>query len=203
MRKGSTQLGSLGAARRLGLVAGGAILLILPLYAATAGLFAGQPGWAEEAAAEQAAASDAEQRAALQRRTDWLHRANQTAAGRREAALSPAPAPRKAAAVKPVKPVKVIHTRATWYGPGFHGRRTANGERFNQNAMTLASRHLPFGTRVRVVNLKTGKSVVGRVNDRGPFVRGYTADLSKGMAQKIGLRGSGPVRLEILPKHAK
>ncbi len=99
------------------------------------------------------------------------------------------------------RPVKVIRTRATWYGPGFHGRRTASGERFNQNAMTLASRHLPFGTRVRVINPHTGKAAIGRVNDRGPFGHaGYTADLSKGLAQRIGLRGSGPVRLEILPK---
>jgi rare lipoprotein A len=95
---------------------------------------------------------------------------------------------------------KIINTRATWYGPGFHGRRTASGERFNQHAMTLASRHLPFGTRVRVVNTRTGKAAIGRVNDRGPFKSGYTADLSKGLAGRIGLSGSGPVRLEILAK---
>jgi rare lipoprotein A len=97
------------------------------------------------------------------------------------------------------KPLRVIQTRATWYGPGFHGRRTASGERFNQHAMTLASRHLPFGTRVRVVNPKNGKSVVGRVNDRGPFVRGYGVDLSRAMARKLGLN-SGPVRVEVLPR---
>ncbi|MFN3648544.1 MAG: septal ring lytic transglycosylase RlpA family protein [Armatimonadota bacterium] len=94
---------------------------------------------------------------------------------------------------------KVINTRATWYGPGFHGRRTASGERFNQNAMTLASRHLPFGTRVRVTHLKTGRSAVGRVNDRGPFgKRSVTADLSRGLARRIGLTGTDPIRLEIL-----
>jgi rare lipoprotein A (peptidoglycan hydrolase) len=213
MRQGSTQLGSLGTAPRLGLLAGGAVLLILPLYAATAGVFSAQPSWAEEAAAPmplmepEKPATEAEQRAALQRRSDWLHRANETAAGRRAAVAQTAAQPGPAKAKKPVvahqKPVKVIHTRATWYGPGFHGRRTASGERFNQNAMTLASRHLPFGTRVRVVNLKTGKAAIGRVNDRGPFVRGYTADLSKGLASKIGLRGTGAVRLEILPKAKK
>jgi rare lipoprotein A len=97
------------------------------------------------------------------------------------------------------RPVKVIHTRASWYGPGFHGRRTASGERFNQNAMTLASRHLPFGTRVRVVNLKTGKAAIGRVNDRGPFRGGYQADLSKALAKRIGMGGVAPVRIEVLP----
>lgn len=101
-------------------------------------------------------------------------------------------------------PIRVIKTRATWYGPGFHGRRTASGERFNQNALTLAHRHLPFGTRVRVVNPRTGRSAIARVNDRGPFGhRGYTADLSKGLAQKVGLRGTGPVHLEILPGRKK
>lgn len=97
-------------------------------------------------------------------------------------------------------PTQIINTRATWYGPGFHGRRTASGERFNQQAMTLASRHLPFGTRVRVVNPRTGKAAIARVNDRGPYRSGYTADLSKGLAGRIGLLSSGPVRLEILAK---
>ena len=91
---------------------------------------------------------------------------------------------------------------ATWYGPGFHGRRTASGERFNRNAMTLAHRHMPFGTRVRVTNLKNGKSVVGRVNDRGPFVRGRHFDLSQGMARKLGIGGVGKVRVEVIPKEA-
>jgi rare lipoprotein A len=103
-----------------------------------------------------------------------------------------------------LEPVRVINTRATWYGPGFHGRRTASGERFDRYGMTLASRHLPFGTRVRVVNPKTGKSAVARVNDRGPFgKKGVTADLSQGLARKIGFDGTGPVRLEILPPEQK
>ena len=95
----------------------------------------------------------------------------------------------------------MLHTGATSYGPGFHGRRTASGERFDRNAMTLASRHLPFGTVVRVVNPRTGNSAVARVNDRGPFGhRGYTVDLSQGLARQIGMFSSGRVRLEILPK---
>lgn len=89
---------------------------------------------------------------------------------------------------------------ASWYGPGFHGRRTANGERFNQNAFTAAHRYLPFGTRVKVTNVNNGKSVVVRINDRGPFTGGRIIDLSRGAAGVIGLLGSGtaPVRVQVL-----
>lgn len=89
---------------------------------------------------------------------------------------------------------------ASWYGPGFHGRRTASGERFNQNALTAAHRSLPFGTQVKVTNLNNGRSVVVRINDRGPFSRGRIVDLSAGAARVIGLKGTGtaPVRIQIL-----
>lgn len=89
---------------------------------------------------------------------------------------------------------------ASWYGPGFHGRRTANGERFNQYALTAAHKSLPFGTRVKVTNLRNGRSVVVRINDRGPFIRGRVIDLSKGAAQVIGVHHSGVanVALEII-----
>lgn len=93
--------------------------------------------------------------------------------------------------------------QASWYGPGFHGRRTASGERFNRNAMTLASRHLPFGTRVRITNLKNGKTVIGRVNDRGPFVHGRIVDLSQGMARRLGIGGVGKVKVEVVPKETE
>ena len=83
--------------------------------------------------------------------------------------------------------------RASWYGPGFHGRRTASGETFNTHDLTAAHRTLPFGTKVRVVNKKTGKSVVVRINDRGPFAHGRVIDLSKASAQAIGISGVGPV----------
>ena len=63
------------------------------------------------------------------------------------------------------------HGVASCYGPGFHGRRTANGERFNTHALTAAHKTLPFGSRVRVTNERTGRSVVVRINDRGPYVR--------------------------------
>lgn len=85
--------------------------------------------------------------------------------------------------------------KASWYGPGFHGRRTASGERFNQNAMTAAHKSLPFGSRVRVVNQQTGQSVVVRINDRGPFVRGRIIDLSRASAQAIGISGHATVKL--------
>lgn len=87
---------------------------------------------------------------------------------------------------------------ASWYGPGFDGRRTASGERFNRNAATLAHRSMPFGTRVRITNLKTGRSAVGRVNDRGPFVRGRIVDLTEGLARQLGISGIGQVKVEVL-----
>jgi rare lipoprotein A len=90
--------------------------------------------------------------------------------------------------------------QASWYGPGFHGRHTASGEVFNQNALTAAHRTLPFGTQVRVTNVHNGRQVVVRINDRGPFSRGRVIDLSAAAAQAIGLRGAGvgPVQVEVL-----
>jgi rare lipoprotein A len=82
---------------------------------------------------------------------------------------------------------------ASWYGPGFHGRKTANGERFNTHAMTAAHRSLPFGTRVKVTNHCTGNSVVVRINDRGPFVGGRIIDLSHASARAIGISGVSQV----------
>ena len=68
---------------------------------------------------------------------------------------------------------------ASWYGPGFHGRLTANGERYNMYALTAAHKTLPFGTEVKVTNMKNGKAVVVRINDRGPYTKGRIIDLSK------------------------
>ena len=84
---------------------------------------------------------------------------------------------------------------ASWYGPGFQGRRTASGERFNSHQLTAAHRSLPFGSRTRVTNERTGRSVVVRINDRGPFVRGRVIDLSQAAARAIGLGGVGRVSL--------
>jgi rare lipoprotein A len=75
------------------------------------------------------------------------------------------------------------------------GRLTANGERFNPHGLTAAHRRLPFGTKLRVTNVRTGKSVVVRVNDRGPFIRGRVIDLSLGAAKVIGLTKSGVARV--------
>ena len=87
---------------------------------------------------------------------------------------------------------------ASWYGPGFHGRRTASGEIFNTRDMTAAHRTLPFGTRVRVVNERTGRSVVVRINDRGPFTRGRVIDLAQGSAEALGVSGTAPVSIHPL-----
>ncbi len=89
---------------------------------------------------------------------------------------------------------------ASWYGPGFHGNPSASGERYNQNAMTAAHRSLPFGTRVKVTNTDNGRSVIVRINDRGPYIHGRIIDLSAAAAQVLGLIQSGvaPVRLEVL-----
>lgn len=86
------------------------------------------------------------------------------------------------------------------HGDGFHGRRTASGERFNKWAMTCASRGLPFGTMVRVTNLRTGRSVVLRVNDRGPFTKNRIIDISHAAAKRIGMDGIAPVRVDVLQR---
>ena len=94
---------------------------------------------------------------------------------------------------------------ASWYGPGFHGRLTANGERFDMNELTAAHKTLPFGTRVLVHNPRTGKEVVVRINDRGPFIKGRMLDLSKAAAKALGFKSRGHdavVLREVLPARA-
>lgn len=97
-----------------------------------------------------------------------------------------------------VNTVVLQEGRASWYGPGFHGRKTASGEKFNQKDLTCAHRSLPFGTQLKVVNLNNDQSVIVRVNDRGPFVKGRIIDLSKSAAREIDLlsTGTAPVRIE-------
>jgi rare lipoprotein A len=89
---------------------------------------------------------------------------------------------------------------ASWYGPGFIGRSTANGEIYDPSELTAAHKTLPFGSQVKVTNLNTGKSVVVRINDRGPFRAGRIIDLSPAAAERIDLLRSGlaPVKLELL-----
>ncbi len=87
---------------------------------------------------------------------------------------------------------------ASWYGPGFHGRQTASGETYDQDALTAAHRTLPLGTRVAVTNVASGQSVTVEINDRGPYVDGRIIDLSRAAIERIGLKdqGTGVVRLE-------
>ncbi len=93
---------------------------------------------------------------------------------------------------------------ASWYGPGFHGKRTANGEIYNQYELTAAHPTLPLGTRVMVTNPTTRQSIEVRINDRGPFVGGRVIDLSYAAARSIGLYepGTAPVRIEVLSSAA-
>ena len=84
---------------------------------------------------------------------------------------------------------------ASWYGPGFHGNKTASGQRFNQNAMTAAHKSLPFGTIVKVVDQRTGKSIRVTINDRGPYHGGRIIDLSKAAAGELGFRNRGTTKV--------
>lgn len=108
---------------------------------------------------------------------------------------APAPAPAPATAPTPAPEtapgVELGRGKASWYGPGFQGKRTASGERFDMNALTAAHRTLAFGTRVLVRNVRNGREVVVRINDRGPHVRGRIIDLSKAAAAEIDLIEAG------------
>ena len=109
-------------------------------------------------------------------------------------------APLVALKSEPVKPIKVWVGNASWYGPNFDGKKTANGERFNAESLTAAHPNLPFGSWVRVVNTRNGKFEVVRINDRGPYQEGREIDVSYRVARKIGLIHSGvsQVRLELM-----
>jgi len=91
-----------------------------------------------------------------------------------------------------------ISNIASWYGYPHHGRKMANGKRYNMYALTAAHRTLKLGTKVRVTNLNNNKSVIVIIEDRGPFVRGRVIDLSFAAKNKIAMDGTAPVRLEIM-----
>ena len=93
---------------------------------------------------------------------------------------------------------QVLKGMASWYGPGFNGKRTASGERFNQGKLTAAHKTLPFGTLVRVTNLQNARTVEVRINDRGPFVRGRIIDLSRGAAERLDMIRTGVVPVEVM-----
>ena len=132
-----------------------------------------------------------------------------------DAAPQPEPAPHAAAAPaakkaalqsaakkadKTEKTAKFSQTgKASWYGSGFHGKKTANGERFDMNTLTAAHRTLPISSRVRVTNLANGKSVVVRINDRGPYHGNRVMDLSKAAAQELGFIRTGTAQVKIEP----
>ncbi len=87
--------------------------------------------------------------------------------------------------------------RASWYGPRFHGKLTANGEIFDQSAFTAASKTLRFGTLLKITNPRNDKSVIVRINDRGPYVTGRQLDLSKAAAQSLGMVKRGVIRVKV------
>ena len=87
--------------------------------------------------------------------------------------------------------------KASWYGPKFHGKMTANGEVYDQMAFTAAHKSLSFGTLLKITNPKNGRSVIVRINDRGPYIEGRDLDLSKGAAIELGILRRGVARLKI------
>jgi rare lipoprotein A len=117
----------------------------------------------------------------------------QGCATRSRAVSTPAPSPHR--------PGVVESGRASWYGRTHHGQLTASGEPFDMNALTAAHPTLPFGTRLRVVNLDNDRQVDVRINDRGPIVPGRILDLSYAAARALGAVGAGviPVRFRVLP----
>lgn len=121
--------------------------------------------------------------------------------GKPEASIQVNPQPKVAPKQTPQEPVLFeMDGWASWYGPGFDGAMSASGEVFDQYALTAAHRDLPFDTLVRVTNLDNGRSVVVRINDRGPFIPDREIDLSAGAAEEIGMMASGtaPVAIEVL-----
>jgi rare lipoprotein A len=108
--------------------------------------------------------------------------------------------PAKAAKATQPAPASEQHGLATWYGGKWHGRKTANGERYDKRSMTAAHRTLKFGTRVRVTNKKNGRSVVLRINNRGPYGKGRIIDVSEAAAEKLGMIDAGvvPVVVEVV-----
>lgn len=115
------------------------------------------------------------------------------------------PAKNRKAEVGRARHQRVQRGVASWYGPGCQGRQTANGETFDEHKLTAANRTLPLGSRVRVTNLRNGRSVVVRINDRGPWVYTRLIDLSKAAAERLGFRSYGltPVKITVLRETAR
>lgn len=109
-------------------------------------------------------------------------------------------APLTAQPVQAVKPLKVWSGIVSWYGADFHGRQTASGQAYDMYSLTAAHPSLPFGSIIRVVNVRTGRSQIVRINDRGPYVNERELDVSYLVASRLGLleRGVGRMRIELL-----
>ena len=112
-----------------------------------------------------------------------------------------APAFAEEPAAKPDDNSVVIEGEASYYGDQFHGKKTANGEIFDMNKMTAASKELPLGSKATVTNEETGKSVDVKINDRGPYAEDRVLDVSKGAAKKLDMidEGTAPVTIEVDP----
>lgn len=102
-----------------------------------------------------------------------------------------------------IVPIYKEFGEASWYGPGFHGEETASGETFSTNKMTAAHPSLPLGTKVKVTNLETNKSVDVRINDRGPYVDGRVIDLSRAAAKKLDIVKNGTAEVKVETKSVK
>ena len=114
--------------------------------------------------------------------------------------LPQAPPAARETTMKPT--IKAVQRgNASWYGPGFLGKKTANGDTFNQAELTAAHKTFPLGSKAKVTNLKNGKTVEVEITDRGPFVAGRIIDLSRAAAEKLGIIGPGRayVQVELLP----
>ena len=106
--------------------------------------------------------------------------------------------PNKISLVKKGNLNNKLEGTASWYGKNHHGKKTASGEIYNMHKLTAAHKKLPFGTKVKVTNLKNNRSIIVLINDRGPYVRGRIIDLSKGAAKAIGMDGIQRVSLNIV-----
>ncbi|MFC1557091.1 septal ring lytic transglycosylase RlpA family protein [candidate division KSB1 bacterium] len=93
--------------------------------------------------------------------------------------------------------LQTIYGTASWYGPNFHGRLTANGEVYDMNKNSAAHKELPFNTWIRVTNLRNNRSIITRINDRGPYIKGRILDLSKGAAEQLDMVIDGVVEVKI------
>lgn len=112
---------------------------------------------------------------------------------------TPAP-PRGIARISPKRAIKAFQVGlASWYGEKFHGRTTANGEKYDMRDFTAAHPSLPMGSYIRVTNVKNGKSVIVRVNDRGPVAAGRIIDVSYNAARALGFDGLQRVRIDLIP----